>query len=263
MSFRSFLDKVFQKQEAGFDASADWREKRRSNRVYVTAQDHLKVHLLKPGTHETGKTIVASVSNVSLRGCSLIFENAADLTGIAVGQKMIASLDIEDFAIPLNVEVVRVIENVGVAVQYKAPFPKELEKLEKFLEPRCIGMSMREINPEALQQKSAEGYRWFQGVNDTHLFCWKDPATEKITQLQLIFLGNVVEWRDGAPVKTGKVQQEEIGAQGRVEWVKAELLSFDAVAAKNLLSQAEVLMNSAGIDKKVKEFFLNKLKESV
>jgi hypothetical protein len=134
-----------------------------------------------------------------------------------------------------------------------------LDKLEKFLEPRCLGRSLREIDPSVLQKGLRKGLRWFQGMNDTNLFSWFDPVNGSVVQQQLVFLDHVVEWAGDAAVRTGSVRPDERAMQGDVAWIKAELLDFDPMTDPSVLSQARAVLESSQIDAAVKQIFLNKL----
>lgn len=239
----------------------DWSEKRRDKRLDLPLESFLVVHLMsKDVTGDLAKTLAASVLNLSMRGCGLLFKNAEDCGRLAVKQVLVASLDVDGFSIPLQLEVIRMTGGNQVAVRFKPPFPRELEKLEKFLEPRFLGRSLREIDPSKLQMNQQKGFRWFQGVNDTHLFTWMDAQSGVISQQQLVFLGKVVEWKSSGPIQTGAVRSDDRAASGDVGWVKAELMDFDTKAAPETLKQAKVLVESSNIDLAVRTIFLEKLK---
>jgi hypothetical protein len=238
----------------------DWSEKRRDNRLDLPQENLLVVHLMsKDPTGDLAKTLAASVRNLSMRGCGLLFNNKEDWTRLALKQVLVASLDVEGFSIPLQVEVVRLTGGNQAAVRFKPPYPRELEKLEKFLEPRFLGLSLREIDPSKLQMNQQKGFRWFQGVNDTNLFTWVDAQSGIVTQQQLVFLGKVVEWKSTGSVQTGAVRLDDRSVSGDVGWVKAELMDFNPKADPSILQQAKVLIESSKIDLKVRTIFLEKL----
>ncbi|MCB4757707.1 MAG: hypothetical protein LHV69_11885, partial [Elusimicrobia bacterium] len=198
MNLRSLLNHIFssdqENQPSNQIHSDQWKEKRRSNRVDILKNELLEVHLLSPEKEpQSAVTLVTKVKNISLRGCRLFFKTTEERNRVKIGQSFVASLGIEDFAIPLTVEVVRVLNDLEAAILFKPPFPKELERLEKFLEPRCIGLSMREIDPSHIQGGMEKGLRWFHGVNETNLFSWIDQDRNTIIQQQLVFLDQVVE----------------------------------------------------------------------
>lgn len=264
MNFKSFLNWIQSNNEPEPKGTAekkttDWNEKRRDNRVELEMGKQLVVHLLNKEVGDSASTLVASVRNVSVRGCWLIFNSPVERGKINAGQIFVASLAVDDFPIPLQVEVVRVASDREVAVRFKPPFPRELERLEKFLEPRCLGRSLREIDRAKLQKNQQKGLRWFQGVNETHLFCWTEPETKQVTQQQLVFLDRVVEWKEGFLVRTGMIRPDEKTAQGDLGWVKSELMDFDATPDSSTLHQAKTLLESSRIDATLKEIFLKKL----
>jgi hypothetical protein len=119
---------------------------------------------------------------------------------------------------------------------------------------------LREIDSEKLQKTPKKGLQWFQGVNETSLFSWANPESNDIVQQQLVFLGLIVEWKQTGGVKTGRVMSDQLIAEGDKGWVQAELLEFDAKIDKAVIEQALSLMESAPIDPKVKEKFLEKVK---
>lgn len=263
MSLRSFLNQIFpgpgEANEPSQVLQGSWKEKRRSNRVEVLSDELLEVHLLSPEKEPpSAVTLVTQVKNISLRGCHLIFKDPAEKQRVQVGQSFVASLGVEDFAIPLTVEIVRFINDVEAAIYFKPPFPKELEKLEKFLEPRCLGLSLREIDPSHLQEEKEKGLRWFHGINETNLFSWFDSDRGVVVQQQLVFLDQVIEWRDGEKVKTGKIKDDRPG-MAKLGWVKSELMEFDPNPNPGLLDQAKALLVSSKIDPQVKKLFLEKL----
>lgn len=206
-------------------------------------------------------TILAKVLNISQRGCHLWFISPEDGKRVKLKEELVATLDVEDFAIPMKVEVVRLIGESEAAVRFKPPFPRELEKLNKFLEPRCLGLSMREIDPSKLKKESQLELRWFQGVNDTSLFSWFNVEAGKIVQQQLVFLEKVVEWREGSEVKTGRIRPDTPSLVSGPGWVKSELMDFDSEPQVPLLNLSTLVLASARIDDKVKEAFLNKVKK--
>lgn len=271
MSFKSFLNWLNNEPSGESRANigkTDWNEKRRDNRVDLPDQKGLKVHLMsEEAGKESATTLVAEIRNVSVRGCGLVFENAADRNRLKLNQVLLASLAVEDFPIPLQIEVIRLMGEKEAAVKFKPPFPRELEKLEKFLEPRCLGRSLREIDPAKLQKNQPvdtpagqqKGLRWFQGVNETSLFTWEEPGTAKVTQQQLIFLDRVVEWKDGGSVRTGQIRPDERADAGKVGWVESELMDFDRTPAAPILAQARTLLESSQIEQKVRQAFLEKL----
>jgi hypothetical protein len=253
MTLRSFLDSLKGgKPDPNEKKPIDWKEKRRNNRVDVEVGARMSV-LLKAGT----LTYQGVVRNVSVRGCCVEFADEATAAALQTGQIFTASLAVDDFPIPLNVESTRRVAPKEWAVRFKPPFPKELEKLEKILEPRCLGMSLREIDPAALQKVNQRNFRWFQGVNETHLFSWVDSAGN-VSQQQLVFLENVVEWKDTAACRTGRVRRES--SSDGIEWVKSELIDFDAILNPATVAQAKTILESTQIDEAVKKVFLEKLK---
>lgn len=264
MTLKSFLD-WFGKDEdlpapgAGQPLSGDWQEKRVGNRVELDAERTLRVSLQIPTGGDSAAVLPARVRNVSMRGCRLEMDTPEDQRKLYPAQVLLASLDVDSFSIPLRLEVLRLVGEREAAVRFKAPFPRELEKLEKFLEPRCLGRSLREIDPAALQRAAESGrtLRWFQGVNDTSLFSW--AAGGAVVHQQLVFVDRVVEWQKDEPVRTGRVRSEMSGA-GR-GWVPAELLDFDATADEALLAQARTLIESSRIDPSVRNIFLGKIND--
>jgi hypothetical protein len=260
MSLKSFLDWFGKDESPGESAGPqDWREKRNSNRVDLDPERSLGVNLQIPTGGDKASVVHANVKNVSMRGCRLEMATVADREKLYVAQVALASLDVDSFSIPLQLEVLRFVGEREVAVRFKPPFPRELEKLERFLEPRCLGRSLREIDPAALQKTAADGknLRWFQGVNETNLFSWLDAAGE-VTHQQLVFTERVVEWRAGAKARTGRVRSE--GRSSGPGWVPAELLEFDEKADSALLAQARTLLESSRIDSNMKDAFLRHLK---
>jgi hypothetical protein len=234
-----------------------WKEKRRADRLDVGDENAVSARLLVPEAGDAGRTVEGFVRTVSVRNCSIELKAPADVNAFRVGQVCAATLVVEGAAVPLQVEVARVVKPNEVAVKFKPPFPRELKSLEKFLEPRFLGRSLREIDPARLQQKEGSPLRWFQGANETGLFSWADPKTGAIVQQQLVFLARVAEWGGKSALRTGRIR-EESGAFTR-GWVRSELLDFDAKSDAELLKQAGVLLNAAGIDDEVKKVFLEKI----
>jgi hypothetical protein len=256
MTLKSFLD-WFGKgdDDTGGPDSGDWREKRGGNRVELDQERTLGVNLRVPAGGEKADVIAAKVRNVSMRGCRLEMDTAADRKRLYPAQILVASLDVESFSIPLQVEVVRLVGEREAALRFKPPFPRELERLEKFLEPRCLGRSLREIDPGALQRTAdvGKGLRWFQGVNDTNLFSWL-TSSGHVVQQQLIFLEHVVEWKAGESVKTGRVRADYRPGG----FVQSELLDFDDKPDAAVLAQAKAMIEASRIDPVVRDAFLNK-----
>ena len=199
--------------------------------------------------------MTATVVNVSARGLRLNM-GAAERASLKVGQDVRGLLVLEDFEIRLSLRLIREIGSGEGGFRIRPPFPKGLERLERYLEPRFLGMSLREIDPAKLQRAASEtcGMRWFQGLNETSLFSWEDGGS--VVQQQLLFLERVVEWKGGDALKTGRIRGELPGLAG---WVKADLLEFDVAIDRDLVTQARVLVENAKIDSKVKETFLSKI----
>ncbi len=231
----------------------------------VDLKDHLEVHLLEPGAGDLGTTLVASVVNVSLRGLGIKLSHQENVQKIQLGQNLVASIEIDKFSVPLTVEVVRFVGNDGLGVRFKPPFPKELVRLERFLEPRVLGPTMREIKSDALQQGEGKMMRWHQGANDTHLFSWSHPTDGTVLQQQLIFLDKVAEWGQTIPLRTGRIQREDDSAAtaGRFGWVRSELLDFDPQPDTEFLRQARTLLESADVSEDLKQMFLKKIDETI
>jgi len=259
---KDFFSKVFRKESSREGNLAGRAEKRVNARVALSPRDQLQVHLLEPGLGEVGSVLVGSVLNVSLRGLGVRLKSPEEKAKINLGQEMAAAIEIEKFSVPLTVEVVRFFGDVGIGLRFKPPYPRELAELEKFLEPRFLGPTLREIKSEALQQTDDKVLRWFHGENETQLFSWTAKSDGSILQQQLIFLERVVEWGKGIPLRTGKVRSsEEPGAAGRFGWVRSELLEFDREPDKDLLEQVGSLLKCSEIEEKVKSEFLIKIKE--
>ncbi len=237
----------------------DWDEKRGGHRLELGGVGSLSVSLQVPIDDQSSMVINALVTNVSMRGCRLEFIKAADRERLYVAQILQASLEVRDFTIPLQLEVVRLSGTREAAVRFKPPFPRELEMLERFIEPRSLGLSLREINREALQDTKEAGktLRWYQGLNETNLFSWL-TSSGSVVQQQLIFLDRVVEWRAGEPVRTGRVRAESSSA-GR-GWVPTELLDFDKVADAEVLEKSRTMITAAEIDPVIREAFLTQVR---
>lgn len=257
-----FFSRFFGNKASPVRKSIDWVEKRLNPRIGLSVSDSLAVHLLEPGSGDIGTTLVASVVNVSLRGLGIKLAVKEDQQKVRPGQEMVATVVIDDFSVPLTVEVVRYVGDDGLGVRFKPPFPKELVQLERFLEPRAVGPSMREIRTEALQQGEEKTLRWFQGVNDTHLFTWSNKKDGAVLQQQLIFVDRVVEWGQAIPFRTGRIQKEdESSASGRYGWVRSELLDFDGTPDAEFLHQAQILLQSSWLPSEVRNMFLLKIEE--
>jgi hypothetical protein len=260
MTRKSFLG-LFGKGDESDKGSPnkDWREKRGGDRVELERDGTLKVNLQIPTGGDRATLLPARVRNVSMRGCRVEMASGADRERLYVAQIILAALELDDFSIPLQLEVVRLIGEREAAVRFKPPFPKELERLEKFLEPRYLGRSLREIDPAALQRTTevGKGLRWFQGLNDTNLFSWL-TASGHVVQQQLVFLDRVIEWKGGDAVRTGRIRSESGGA-GR-SWVPAELLDFDREPNAEVVAQSRVMIESSQIDPVIKEAFLSKVR---
>ncbi|MCG3203555.1 MAG: hypothetical protein KCHDKBKB_00225 [Elusimicrobia bacterium] len=240
--------------------SINWSEKRRDKRLDLSLDRFLTVHLLSQNVgSDTAETLVAQVRNVSVRGCGLIFSNASDRERLGAKKIFLISLVVDGFSIPIQVEVVRLIGDKEAAVKFKAPYPRELEKLERFLEPRFLGKSLREIDPSKLQRNQQKDFRWFQGTNETHLYSWGNPGEDGTIQQQLVFLDWVVEWKGGGSAQTGTIRRDERSKTGDVGWVVSELLDFDAVPDPTVLKQAKILIESSTIEEKIKKEFLKRL----
>ncbi len=262
MSFKGFLNHIFsQKDASSRETPVNWNEKRKHNRVEFKDNQGLFVHLLSPEGAGSARTLGATVRNLSVRGCWLNFPSSVDRDRLNVGGEFVATLAVDDFPIPLHVEVIRLIGDTEAAIRFKPPFPRELEKLERFLEPHCLGMSLREIDQASLQNVKETGMRWFQGVNETNLFSWTDVQTKDIVQQQLLFLGNVVEWTKTNPLRTGRIRGEEPSLSPTVGWIKAELLEFHAAPEEKLILHAKTILEASGVSADVRNIFLNKLKK--
>lgn len=222
-----------------------WLEKRRDNRIDINPGKELSI-LLEDG-------LVVQVRNVSLRGSNVIFSDVSERAKAPVEKIFSASLTIGDVSIPIKMKVVRWVGGNEAGLQFMPPFPKELATLERFLEPRFLGRSLREIDPKILQKEIPKGMRWFQGTNETNLFSWSD-------QQQLVFLGRVVEWKENGSVRTGHVREDNAGADGRVSWVQSDILDFDTTPDNGVLNQALALIESSQIEDAVKRKFLEKLR---
>jgi len=225
-------------------------EKRRESRLDVGETPPLVVTL------NLAATKPAQVVNVSARGLRLKLDGTLR-AALSVGQDLTGTLALDDTDIPLNLRVIRLIGDVEAGFRIRPPFPKELERLERYLEPRFLGRSLREIDPAKLQRDPGDSrtMRWFQGLNDTNLFSWED-AGGAVVQLQLVFLERVVEWSGTSGTRTGRIRGEGATLPG---WVKADLLEFDAAADADVLHEARVLLENAGIASKIKETFLSKI----
>lgn len=258
MTLKSLLG-LFGKGDGEPDKGDDWNEKRGGHRLELGAIASLSASLQVPIDDERATVIAALVTNVSMRGCRLEFVNAADRDRLYVAQILLASLDVQGFSIPLHLEVVRLSGTREAAVRFKAPFPRELERLEKFIEPRSLGRSLREIDPAALQRTTevGKGLRWFQGANETNLFSWL-TSSGHVVQQQLIFLDCVVEWKAGEAARTGRVRGETVSA-GR-GWVPTDLLDFDKEPDADVMAKARTMILAAEIDPVIRDAFLNQVR---
>ncbi len=238
--------------EKGKPESSDPKqEKRREARLDV-GEPAITMTLDGPD----GTVVSAEVVNVSARGLRLRIAPPARAL-LTVGQDFTGSLQLEKFEIRMTVRLVRLIgENEG-GFRIRTPFPKDLDRLERYLEPRFLGKSLREIDPAMLQRQSGETklMRWFQGHNETSLFSW-DNESGDVAHQQLLFLERVVEWDLASPVRTGRIRGEGPGLSG---WVKADLLEFDTSPDAELVARARILIGNSSIDSKVKEIFLAKV----
>lgn len=253
MNLRSFLDWLKSEGAAPEKAaSTDWREKRKENRVDLPPSHRLIVRLLAAGT---GPAATGVLKNASVRGGRLVLENP-EAAELMLGQRLQSVLVVDGADVPLTLEVKRVVGRGEAGVRFIPPFPKELERLERFLEPRCLGRSLREIDATALQETSDKRLRWFQGVNETGLFSWF-AANGRIVQQQLVFLDNVVEWTGMGPVRTGRVKADV--AEAGPGWVRSELLEFQADVDPAVLAQARIVLESSLIEDDVRQTFLEKL----
>lgn len=241
--------------DPGRDPAPNPAEKRKESRLDVDETPPPTVELYLSSGDEA-RPIETRVVNVSTRGLRLQMDPKTR-GGLSVGQELNGVLRLETFEIPLSLRLVRFIGADGAGFRIRPPFPKELERLERYLEPRFLGRSLREIDPGKLQREPNDSrvMRWFQGLNETNLFSWQD-AGGAIVQQQLVFLERVIEWRGGDRPKTGRIRGEGPGLAG---WVKAELLEFDAAPDQGAISQARILIDNSGIDPKVKETFLGKI----
>jgi len=259
MTLKSFLKRFLPVGKSEADEDSDWSEKRRSSRTDLSHDDNLKLHLATTDSAFPSVTLVGWIRNVSMSGCRIHFDKKEHLKELHVGQVLNASIIVDGFSIPLQIETCRIVEEDVAAIRFKSPYPQELKKLERFLEPRTLGSSLREIDPKSLKTDTNNHMRWFHGINETSLFIWSHADNKEINQIQLIFLDQVVEWREGEKLKTGMIKQDTPNSQMSYGWVKSELMEFHPTPVPALLSEAKILMESSSIDLKVKCKFLEKL----
>ena len=253
MNLRSFLDWLRSDRKAPEPATEDWREKRRENRVDLPAEHRLAVSATGLGSGQ--ETLKGTLRNASVRGGRIVLDEPAGAARAAPGERFALVLRVDEADVPLSAQVVRVSES-GIGVRFVAPFPKELERLERFLEPRCLGRSLREIDSRALQAEPDKILRWFQGVNETALFSWQ-AGNGRIIQQQLVFLDRVAEWSGLGGVRTGRVRSEAERAEPG--WVRSEILDFDPDPDAGILDQARTVLESSAIDETIRTAFLEKL----
>lgn len=240
--------------------SGGYQEKRTHLRVFPFESEKLFLNLLKLDGKEFENVIVGEVLNVSLRGACLKIDHVALKESLSVGQFFSGALNIEGFSVPLRVELVRFVKPDEVAFRFKPPFPKEMQNLEHYLEPRFLGASLREINRDALQEGAKENVRWFQGANETNLFCWEKPGTSEILKLQLMFLDQIVEVEDQKAPKTGVIRDSGESASESKKWIASEIINFSSQMDLDVIKKGCELIQSSTIPNNVKDFFINKIK---
>jgi hypothetical protein len=125
-------------------------------------------------------------------------------------------------------------------------------------------MAYREIDPKIVNQREKKfKTKWFESFDTKYeqsdLVIWEDES-ENITGFQIFFEShghleqNVVEWRKGKPIKTGKV--DEPG-----EWYMAPILKFHNSPDNSIIQFARNVFeeNCSTLTNEVAKFILDKL----
>jgi hypothetical protein len=246
-----WLSKIF----GGGTPEPDRPDKRQSPRVDAAEMQPVALHVLLPAGESDGDVVAAQVVNISMAGCRVIGPGTA--RAVTAGAMFVGTLVVAGEPIPVNLELVRVSSSGEWGLRFRAPFPRELEKLKRFLEPRFLGRTLREISADVLQRGGGD-MRWFQGANDTHLFSWSSGG--KVAQQQLVFRDGVVEWRGAEPPRTGKLDPERSTRDAAYGRPSSDLISFDATAEAALIASARALVESSSIDETVRAAFLEKVR---
>lgn len=241
--FGSFVRKIL-----GSSSDSLGGERRKSHRINIDPRDRVHVSLLIPEGPQEGTTVMAQVKDMSEIGFRLGLPEREWYEKVGLDQVMSANVEVDGFAIPMLVQVARKLERAEIGVQFKAPYPKELSKLVEFLEPKYLGLSLREIDQKALRESDKGKLRWFQGLGETNLFCWFQDDMDHIQHFQLSFQGKILDWQDGSTAKTGVIEEGE----SIVKWKEADLINFDEPSNINTLKCAAEIINAAKIGEELK-----------
>jgi hypothetical protein len=111
-------------------------------------------------------------------------------------------------------------------------------------ELRRWGASMREIDPDSLQQEPDGGtVRWFLGEAGTEAFVWSFPG-QAAHHIQLVFCRVTVEWSTTGGLATGTFRNAATTAGGRYD---PYLMTVGRDADPEVCQAANVLLSAISV----------------
>ena len=139
-----------------------------------------------------------AVADISAQGMQV--QGRSDLS-FTVGQKVQGHLAWDGKKLLLTGEVTWVRQNCcGIRFNWHGP---QAQEFQAFFAAAAVAEHLRPVRITDEEGLANLKY-WLHAGKAAEIFIWQHP-TGQIARIQVIYLGDLVEWEDGAGISTGKI----------------------------------------------------------
>lgn len=163
--------------------------------------------------------------NISYKGFGFILEPYKEYD-FPLNQEIRADLYLKDEVIAVSVNVVFKRDRIAGA-KINPLDNKEIRKIIRFVTPKDLGASLKEIDPNFVRQTDThKTLRWYFGKNNTEILIWRNERQELVEFMMIFFVyavsGNILKetllTANVNPLPLGAIALDEPWPEDFAEW---------------------------------------------
>jgi len=182
--------------------------------------------------------------NISYKGFGFIVQRDKPFD-MPLNQEIRADLYLNDEVIAVSVTIV-FKKNQVAGAKINPLESKEIRKIIRFVTPKDLGASLKEIDPNFVRQTdSRKKLRWYFGKNNTEVLIWRNEKRELVEFMMIFFVYAVSGNISKETLQTANVNPLPLGAIALDEPWPEDFAQWNERPDREILQLAVEILGSA------------------